>query len=540
MITGRSMAATKDMRFAALTIFSFSLASCAPTPEDPPSVRREAILGGSPDATHDDVFYLLMGTPSAHGIACTATLVAPRLLLTALHCVLDANPEDSGKPACEQRFDTPRDFKLGATATNAATAAAAQTWHAIAAVHTPPAPELATLCGRDLALVELKAPVPKVEPATPNFDLPVLGDALEVVGYGDDGLTVNQAAERRSRADSQVVKVVPPAFRVSLGPCAGDSGGPAFDEAGALVGVMSRGDKSSCANMLYEGLGPHADWLRATVAQVTKQTGDHLPTWAALRSPRADAGTPPGRRSWTRRRWRAGHDRTNRERCGIGMQCRSHPPRPFRVGCWSNCACTSSRSPHDDAPGSEPEVVLPMRAPRRFPSILTVLVAGLVPELGACSAAPYPKVSSHGAKSPTATNSRAARLRAAAKPANAASANATQSYIDAVHRVLHPQVLAYLDSLATREARDPVSDPSLMVTLALTIGHDGAIRGVAVEHESALPDFDAGLVRMLGPIRLPRAPDELLRADRTVRLVWHIYRDPTRACSQHDARIDEP
>src|SRR5204863_5796765 len=67
---------------------------------------------------------------------------------------------------------------------------------------------------------------------------------------------------------------------VDLGACSGDSGGPALDGDGRILGIMSRGRADSCSEVTYTRLDRHASWLRAVVVRASKERGVDPPGWA--------------------------------------------------------------------------------------------------------------------------------------------------------------------------------------------------------------------------------------------------------------------
>jgi hypothetical protein len=109
-----------------------------------------------------------------------------------------------------------------------------------------------TICNNDIALVVLDRDIEGPSPYPLRLSSSVQpNDILRVVGYGltesmsdiddrraRDGLRVALVGDNEFRPDGE--SLAPRAF-LTAGPvlCAGDSGGPAFAESGALVGVFS-------------------------------------------------------------------------------------------------------------------------------------------------------------------------------------------------------------------------------------------------------------------------------------------------------------
>lgn len=214
--------------------FCLVAALCAAAVMAPPAA---AMVGGAPPAA-DGAGRSVVMILGSHGTACTATAIAPDLLLTAAHCVQPGS-----------------DYKL------------ADTWSG----RTPQLKDItrierhfqfdlkklfAHLATADVALAKLAQPLPaKFQPVPLDATARpiVAGDAFVVAGYGvtvrGDGRTGGTVRAATLMAtgtpNSLQLRLVDPRTndeRPGLGACAGDSGAPAFRDDGgklAVVGVVS-------------------------------------------------------------------------------------------------------------------------------------------------------------------------------------------------------------------------------------------------------------------------------------------------------------
>jgi hypothetical protein len=261
-----------------------------------PGKTSSAIVGSKPsDPTQDAVVMLVFLDPATgrQGI-CTAVLLAPRLVLTARHCVsvtdLDVTCGTNGLPVDggEVRANhAPGQLYVFTGPTRPGLDPA--TWKPAGRGLEILDDGSKNLCNHDLALVLLEQPVPGATIAPIRLDGDTTaGERLLTVGWG----VTSEADEPRTRQQRSGVTVTrigpdetgpvltPNEFSFDESICLGDSGGPIFAEAtGAVVGVVSRGGNgtttgdllSSCTRAV--NLGPKITPFRELVSRGLARAG---------------------------------------------------------------------------------------------------------------------------------------------------------------------------------------------------------------------------------------------------------------------------
>ena len=251
---------------------------------EPLEQTPDTIAGGTLDETDAGVFQIFTQFDDAVS-ACTASLISPNVLLTARHCISRGNTENV---VCGRSpFSAPVDGS-DTVATNATKPSSKSTFYHGADIRVPS--DGSDLCGFDMALIILEAPVPasQATPLVPRIDLPVQsGEPYRAVGYGlDEG--GKSTPGRMVRGDLEVaclpaecprIGVAATEFLGETGVCSGDSGGPAIDEEGKVIGVVSRGS-DPCETPIYGQVSSWAGWITATVLEAAASGGFRPPFWA--------------------------------------------------------------------------------------------------------------------------------------------------------------------------------------------------------------------------------------------------------------------
>jgi secreted trypsin-like serine protease len=247
------------MKYAKPLLAAMTLLSAAPA---------QAIVGGGAAST-DGVARSVVTIVGSRGNFCTGSLIAPKIVLTAAHCVQPGAEyrivdNSSGQPALQtvRAVAIHPGFKMDAMLAHRATA--------------------------DVALLQLELPAKAKAPAAlgmPNIPIAVgsrftiAGIGVTVRGDGKSGGTIRLAGLVASgKPGTLQIRLVDPVgqgTRDGLGACTGDSGAPVFEDkpdGPAIVGVVSwsTGPNGSAGCGGMTGVTPltlYRDWLLQTARQ---------------------------------------------------------------------------------------------------------------------------------------------------------------------------------------------------------------------------------------------------------------------------------
>lgn len=236
----------RGLALAMMAMAATMVAGCATeTEEEEVSESKSEIIGGSIDYGHPAVGMLQFAVDGNDGASCTATLVGPKLLLTAAHCVVGAN----GEKLSNYRISFATRPKDGPFYKGTATIA-------------HPGYDPKVFGTNDVAVVVLEtAPPIKPMPVQKTALGNVVGKALTHVGTGTtQSAGVNYkfgAGDAKKKVTLLVNEQAGETLRTgetwrSGGICNGDSGGPAImpiNGVETVVGVHSYVDDASfCLN----------------------------------------------------------------------------------------------------------------------------------------------------------------------------------------------------------------------------------------------------------------------------------------------------
>lgn len=364
-----------------LSFFIIGLAAvaCSASPE-PTAETRQAIIRGIDSEPAQDYVVLLYAKDD--DTACTGTLIAPNLVLTARHCVSRVQLQSFG---CDEMGNISGISGPQILSDHAPGSLLVYTGsvHANAPTMNPDAigtkifhDAAKNLCGHDLSLILLDREISNAPFAHIRLDDTVtLGETFTAVGWG---VTDKEFVPfyRKQRKNVKITAVGPAAagmtfqptppndFQVGESICAGDSGGPALDTtSNAILGVTSRGGNGQPSNPN----NPAAECLFATNFYTQTSAYKDLILSAFAESghdPWVEGGPDP-------RKLKFG------EACANGDECRSAICATYKATppyCSQDCAADPASCPmgYDcKDPGDGSLICLPHEAPKKTDPTVT-------------------------------------------------------------------------------------------------------------------------------------------------------------------------
>ncbi|MCP3062871.1 trypsin-like serine protease [Myxococcus sp. K38C18041901] len=220
-------------------------------------------------------------------LLCSGVLIAPDVVLTAAHCLDLFGPEGAHEVFLGREL-MPRPSEEGRFVRVAR-----------AVIHPRYEPKTHAY---DVALLRLASPVNVAPAQLPSAVVPMPGERVRAVGYGDTK-DVDEPAGQRRQGVLSVTGVEPTLFRAGPSPgmsCVGDSGGPVFarDDAGrdVLVGITVSGDvacREEAVNVRVDAL--MGDFIEPFLALPAPAQGSTLsPEALCLEDCENDAQCPSG------------------------------------------------------------------------------------------------------------------------------------------------------------------------------------------------------------------------------------------------------
>ncbi|MBX3223937.1 MAG: trypsin-like serine protease [Labilithrix sp.] len=300
---------TKRYAAALLTGLSAMIMGCSAgadahqVTENVDQAIQPIIRGVSSGAEHDSVVVLTTFREGLRRSLCTATLVAPNLIITARHCVSDTDSSTActkeGTPISGGGVKADRNAHdlvvfLGKSGvvpnTEVESNGSARGAKVIVDAAT-------NVCNRDVALVVLDSSL--AAPVSPiRLGPPAMTETVSAVGWGIDE-TGSLPSSREVRADIALIGVGPAMypdhatygygdreFMVGESACAGDSGSPAFAKSGAVVGIAARAGNgkprdpnnyaSTCMGETAHAVYTHLGSLQDLVTRAFQESGEEM------------------------------------------------------------------------------------------------------------------------------------------------------------------------------------------------------------------------------------------------------------------------
>jgi MYXO-CTERM domain-containing protein len=283
---------TRSLLAAVAALFVAVNVGCGAPPADDTAQNADPIQGGTLAPKDSAVVAILINASDGLYI-CSGSLIAPNLVLTAHHCIAtNTNANTCGGnsfsaiyPASEVVITSSEDAAAAIfnSATSVFPSPDGVTWFGVSSITVPGQ----NICGQDMAALQLSTAMTGICPLIPRVDVDVSdNEPYRAVGFGatsPDGSTAGTrynvtglsvaCAEDCNDPTQSATQEWLGVGAVNTGTCEGDSGGPALDANGLVIGSVSRGPADTCDQTVYESMYGEATWVKQVATQAATAGG---------------------------------------------------------------------------------------------------------------------------------------------------------------------------------------------------------------------------------------------------------------------------
>ena len=313
------------LRHALILAPLLTLLACERAVDDDVESVRVPIIDGQRNPGDPAVMVLAIETSRGSSL-CTGSLIAPRVVLTAKHCICD---NGTGRPVAGSAVQ----IGTGASLEEATLYARGTE------VRTTPgacSDDISSIVGSDIALVLLDREgslmplrIVRDRPAAVGDRITAIGYGVTEAGFAPDEVPAGLSGTKMS-STATVIEIALNELAID-GPttCYGDSGGPGFLDDGRVAGVVSRGEGFCTGAAVYTRVDAFLSLIDDAIADTGGSVPDPTPEPEPEPTPEpdptpdppSDAGAPIGADAGVGPRPQAGDQQI------VGTVCTATPLR---------------------------------------------------------------------------------------------------------------------------------------------------------------------------------------------------------------------